>query len=219
VKQLLAGIIVGMVAASGWTQNSQKSVYSAEPYSRELVKLAEAGDARAQYSLGWAYFMGCKGPPIKTDGGLTMIKTILMKNTSVATDWFRKSAEQGYAEAQSILGECYFVGTGVEKNECEAFKWYKKAADQGLVEGEYFVGVFYEKGVGVSKDHKEAFIWLNKAAEQGDCRSMVELAELYLNGAGVTKDENEAIKWLTKASDQGFEPAKRKLQEIQPQPK
>jgi TPR repeat protein len=48
---------------------------------------------------------------------------------------------------------------------------------------------------------------------------MVELAKLYLNGAGVTKDENEAIKWLTKASDQGFEPAKRKLQEIQSQPK
>jgi len=74
-------------------------------------------------------------------------------------------------------------------------------------------------GRGVEFNFKESHKWYVKAAEHGHVYSQWQLANFYLLGAGVPKDEKEAIKWLTKASDQGFEPAKRKLQEIQPQPK
>ena len=40
-------------------------------------------------------------------------------------------AEQGEADAQYNLGNCYAFGDGVEQSYTEAVKWYKKAAEQG----------------------------------------------------------------------------------------
>jgi len=42
---------VGMAAVSGWSDD-------VVPYSLELVKKAESGDAFAQYNLGRAYLHG-----------------------------------------------------------------------------------------------------------------------------------------------------------------
>ena len=51
-----------------------------------------------------------------------------------AVDWFKKSADEGFAGAQYALGRMYESGLGVSKNSDEAVKWYQKAADQGLAE-------------------------------------------------------------------------------------
>ena len=53
------------------------------------------------------------------------------QNYPEAVKWYRKVAEQGYAEAQYNLGECYENGNGVPQNYTEAVKWLKKAAAQG----------------------------------------------------------------------------------------
>jgi len=53
------------------------------------------------------------------------------KNISTAVEWFRKAAEQGYADAQFRLGLKYEEGCGVDKNESTAVEWYRKAAEQG----------------------------------------------------------------------------------------
>ncbi len=42
-----------------------------------------------------------------------------------------RQAEQGFAEAQYALGECYEEGEGVEQDLEEAAKWYRLAAEQG----------------------------------------------------------------------------------------
>ena len=52
----------------------------------------------------------------------------------MATEWFRKAAEQGDADSQLDLGWMYLDGLGVPKDEKEAAKWFQKAADQGLEE-------------------------------------------------------------------------------------
>ena len=44
---------------------------------------------------------------------------------------YRKAAEQGYAQAQNNLGNCYAYGDGVQKDLTQAEFWYRKAADQG----------------------------------------------------------------------------------------
>ena len=54
-----------------------------------------------------------------------------VEDRTEAAKWYQKAAEQGYAEAQFSLGQCYFYGNGVNKNKFEAAKWYQKAADQG----------------------------------------------------------------------------------------
>jgi TPR repeat protein len=38
--------------------------------------------------------------------------------------WYQKAADQGYAEAQSILGVMYANGKGVLKDDKQAVYWY-----------------------------------------------------------------------------------------------
>jgi len=44
------------------------------------------------------------------------------ENLEEAVKWFRKSAEQGLAEAQHSLGEMYDYGKGVTQDDAEAVK-------------------------------------------------------------------------------------------------
>jgi len=50
MKLIPALLIVGMFAVSRWAYDYR----TPEPYSAELVKIAEAGDERGQYDLGYA---------------------------------------------------------------------------------------------------------------------------------------------------------------------
>ena len=68
------------------------------------------------YNIGWDYYYGRNGK--QTD-------------YSEAVEWFRKAAEQGYADAQIYLGNCYYNGWCVPQDYSEAVKWYRKAAEQG----------------------------------------------------------------------------------------
>ena len=83
---------------------------------KTLEQRAEAGDAEEQYNLG---FM------------LISRKVGSEKDFKEAAKWFRKSAEQGDANAQKELGVMYDFGIGIDKDLKEAAKWYRKAADQG----------------------------------------------------------------------------------------
>ena len=49
-----------------------------------------------------------------------------------AVKWYRKAAEQGYADAQYELGICYRDGYGVAQDKIEGVKWLKKAAKNGV---------------------------------------------------------------------------------------
>ena len=61
-----------------------------------------------------------------------------------AFKWYKKAAEQGYAEAQNALGDCYRYGTGIEKDENAAREWYEQAASQGNGEAESMLNSFYK---------------------------------------------------------------------------
>ncbi len=79
---------------------------------KSLINKALSGDAIAQYELGCCY-------------------EALQKDYKKAAEWFRKSAEQGYAKAQYNLGAYYYNGTGVERNNLKAFFWFNVAHDNG----------------------------------------------------------------------------------------
>ena len=51
-----------------------------------------------------------------------------------AVRWFRRAAEQGYADAQYALGSMYSTGRGVAQSEEEAARWVRLAAEQGHVD-------------------------------------------------------------------------------------
>ena len=59
-----------------------------------------------------------------------------------------KSASDGNAYAQNILGLLYDSGAGVAKDSAEAVKWMRKAAEQGNADAQYYLGGSYYYGEG-----------------------------------------------------------------------
>ena len=182
MKQLICFCLLVLMTMGGWAEDNKN-----EPYSAELVKKAEAGDAKAQHNLGACY---CEGKGVPQD-------------YKEAVKWYTKSAEQGLEGAQCNLGFCYFHGAGVAKDGKEAAKWLTKSAEQGNAWAQWGLGVCYAKGIGTAKDEKEAVKWYTKSAEQGNANAQYDLGACYSKGDGVTKDYKEAVKWYTKSAETG----------------
>ena len=81
----------------------------------ETKRLAEQGEAYAQYNLGLMYDEG-EGVP---------------ENNAEAVRWYRLAAEQGHAIGQYNLGLMYAEGEGVPQNNVRAYVWWSVAAAQG----------------------------------------------------------------------------------------
>ena len=82
----------------------------------EIITLAQRGDAAAEYELGRMYQHG---------RGVT-------QDNRRAVEWYRRSAEQGYAPAERSLGAMYRGGYGgLPQDGAKAREWYGKAAAQG----------------------------------------------------------------------------------------
>ena len=142
---------------------------------------------------------------------------------------YMKSAEQGDAVAQLILGDCYWYGYVVKEDESKGVEWYRKSAEQGNAKAQYKLGYCYDKGLGVEKDALKAvgwymksaeqgnadaksaleknaskvFEWYMKSAEQGDASAQLELGDCYMKGQGVAKDASKAVEWWRKSAEQG----------------
>ena len=83
--------------------------------------------------------------------------------------WFRKSADQGYAAAQTELGYMYYKGEGeLPQSDDLAVEWYRMSADQGHAGALGFLGFMYQQGRGgLPKSDNLAVEWYRKAADQG----------------------------------------------------
>ncbi|MEN8142344.1 MAG: hypothetical protein ABFQ82_01950, partial [Thermodesulfobacteriota bacterium] len=153
-----------------------------------VVKTAEGGDVKAQYSLGAVYRKGGKGIP---------------QNRTKAVKWFKQAAKAGDVRSQYYLAESYELGQGSPSSPKEAMKWYKSAAEKGLGAAQFKLAGGYAKGVGVAKSTKDAVKWYRKAADQGNPEAMAVMAEMYKTGKGVKKSGAEVAKWLAKAAERG----------------
>ncbi len=149
-----------------------------------LLPLAQAGDAEIQFLLGLAYDKG--------------------QNYKEAIQWYKKSAQQGHAEAQFSLAYMCEAGEGVEKDMESALYWYKKAALQDLAEAQLRLGILYEEGRGIEPDLSEAFLWYSKAARQGLALAQYALAFMHQEGHGTEQDELKAAQWYEKAAEKGL---------------
>jgi hypothetical protein len=81
--------------------------------------------------------------------------------------WYRKAAAQGYAMAESSLGDMYDDGHFVPRDYGQALYWYVQAAAQGDWKGQYGLGTLYLNGWGVTKDLAQARLWFQKSAADG----------------------------------------------------
>jgi TPR repeat protein len=152
---------------------------------------AKFGSTKAQYRLGWEY-----------ENSVDYVER-MYQNYTEAAKWYRKSAEQGYAKAQTALGELYENGRGVELNNIEAVKWHRLAAEQGYAQGQSRLGWMYALGRGVAQNNAEAEKWWRLAAEQGLAGTQWLLGVKYAEGDIVAQNGAEAVKWFKKAAKQG----------------
>ncbi len=161
----------------------------------ELQKKATAGDATAQYGLGWMYDQG-EGVP---------------KDVAKAVEWYQKAAAQGNAKAQFTLGMRYHFGEGMPQDAAKALEWLQKGATQGDADAQNHLGRMYHRGQGVPKDDAKAVEWYQKAAAQGHAEAQYSLGSMYANGQGVPKDAAKAVEWYQKAAAQGHVTAQNSL--------
>ena len=85
----------------------------------------------------------------------------------VAWTWIRRSAEGGFARAQTMLGEMLVHGLTaeggeviVEQDAAEGARWCRRAADQGDGDGQFCLALLYGNGTGVEQDDVESARWL-----------------------------------------------------------
>ena len=128
-----------------------------------------------------------------------------------AAYWWRKAAEQGFAEAQFNLGNRYAKGEGVPEDDVQAAYWWRKAAEQGVAAAQFNLGNRYAKGEGVPEDDVQAAYWWRKAAEQGVAAAQFNLGYRYAKGEGVPEDDRQAVFWYRKAAEQGLAEAQLNL--------
>lgn len=142
---------------------------------------------RVEYWTGWAYDEG----------------TFFNEDPVMAMEYFRRSAEKGYAPAHYNMGWYYQEGFAGRKNYKKAVAHYEVAASIGDAWSMANLGRMCALGMGVKKDYAMAVHWYEKAARQGDPLSMANLAWCFEQGKGVDKDLEEARRWYQKAGDLG----------------
>ena len=196
-------IFIGCLAGSGWasagspsptpqakTANSSASLFQSavSAYDRKnypvalkiFTKLAEQGDANAQFNLGVMYANG-KGVP---------------KDASQAVTWFRKAAEQGDAKAQFNLGVRYANGEGVPKDASQAVTWFRKAAEQGFAQAQFSLGLRYANGEGVPKDYVQAAKWFYLGKANGvEADKAIRLIESMMSHQQIEQAQALATQW------------------------
>ncbi len=177
---ILTVIIISLILA-----NSHQSF--AGDATQVTRRLAEQGDAEAQFSLGYMYYNG-QGVP---------------QDYKQAVKWYRKAVEQGYAMGQLFLGVMYHNGQGVPQDYKQAVKWYREAAEQGLAVAQGGLGTMYRLGQGVPQDYKQAVKWYREAAEQGLADAQCNLGIMYYEGDGVPQNYKKAYVWFNLAASQG----------------
>lgn len=148
----------------------------------DLVIKANNGDSRAQYLIGCFYYYGRK------------VET----NHSIASNWFKKSAEQNLVDAQTILGYQYMYGDGIAKDVDKAIELLEKAHAQGSAYACFLLGKIYH----FDSKKKSRFtasgyyVW---AIEMGSTEAKRYRADMYMD----TREYKQALDLYVRALKEG----------------
>lgn len=122
-------------------------------------KSADGGDARAQCTLGWAYYNGHFG---------------LEKDNKKAMDWYWKAYQQGDENASYNLG-LICEGMGQYTKAANFYLWSAQKNDPDAL---YRLGFLYENGFGVVRNVRKAAHLYKLAADLGQRTARVRLNAL-----------------------------------------
>lgn len=141
--------------------------------------LAEAGHARAQWRLGWAYEMGSG----------------VERDAETAYRLYTDSAAQGFIHAKQTLGKLYIDGRGTAPDFDRAYDLLREAAEADVVRAMTDLARLYQDpDRGPVYDPSRAVHWLRISAEHNQPTGVRGLSEAYLNGIGVERDPVAALR-------------------------
>ena len=187
--------VAGYEVASALPENADERAEILDKVKEKIMDLANNGDVFAQDTVGDMYDHG-RG---------------VEQSYEKAVEWYRKAAEQGYANTQCRLGSMYHDGRGVEQSYKTAVEWYRKSAEQEYAAAQCNLGLKYKYGQGVEQSYEKAVEWYRKAAEQGYANAQCNLGVMYEYGQGVEQSYEKAVEWYRKAAEQGYAGAQCKL--------
>jgi TPR repeat protein len=127
-----------------------------------------------------------------------------------AVDYFRHSAELGFAPAQVVLGYFYDTGHAVMADSREALEWYKKAAEQDDPLAQWLVGRMIYVGLVPPRDLNAAQKWLEKSSAHGDPFAEYLLGKIALERSDYARSESE----FRRAAEQGLPQAQQALAQL-----
>lgn len=124
-------------------------------------------------------------------------------NADMIFEMYRKSADQGYTEAQIKLGQCYLnanLNTSVDLEK--GVDILKKATEGGDARALNALGQAYlSLKDGCFLDPTNAIQCFTIAYEKDNSDAMYNLGYCYGMGIGVEKDNNEAIEWFRRSAE------------------
>ncbi len=152
---------------------------------RELVPLARANDAEAQYFVGAMY-----------EAGLGVEQDLLEAN-----QWYTSAAQAGLAMAQFHLGLMYETGQGIGRNYEKSAKWYHRAAEQGHAPAQGNLGRLYLTGQGVGRDLFQSYFWSSVAVNQGylAAKRIGKRAASQLSSEDISRAQKLVREWVRKS--------------------
>lgn len=137
---------------------------------KQLLSMASASDAEAQFQLGMSLLWGT--------GGLVQEKR--------AVEWLQKAALNKHFLAKALLAVCMAYGTGVEKNEnlaktnlAEVFPELEETATAGNADAKFILSLCFDTPLLSKIDPNKSWKNLLAAAEQGHACAQYTLAGLY----------------------------------------
>lgn len=131
-----------------------------------------------------------------------------------------EAADAGLVDAQSYLGQLYFMGDRfLEPDYAKARPYALRAAEAGDPASQNIMGILSRDGIGLSaegKDYSQAEKWFRKAAEQNEVKAQANLAHLMGVSSTAITNRVEALKWLILAKDRQEPTAEKTYNEISP---
>ena len=158
---------------------------------------------------------------LSSDSAEQCLKYFNNADYSNAAKACQQAANDGDAASQSLLGELYDSGQGVETNPDLARKWWETAAAQDYLPSQNLLALKYYYGGDVfgsqpdwPQDYRKAYELWKQSAYRGVATSQFMLGTLYVDGLGVERNYAEAYAWLNLSSQGGYKLATDALVEL-----
>lgn len=130
-------------------QGTTQNMADALSWYTKAVK--DEGAIEVNFGIGFLYFDGSTG---------------VSQGCKLASQHFKKAAENNDHDAQNYVGHMHENGYGVQVNYFATLEQYKKSAVSNSEYAQSNIARFYYFGHGVKEDFKIAFTQFEKLAEQ-----------------------------------------------------